>query len=125
MSSLIDIEKYCFEIKVCFNFQNIRIDEWIGDGFCDDSNNKDACAYDGGDCCGIDVQKRFCYDCACKGMYSMISNVEIRKYSHYSFLVFTCKNNADCNNQGYCHVGECICQPNYQYEEDCSQFGCK
>ena len=25
---------------------------WIGDGYCDTSNNNEACAWDGGDCCG-------------------------------------------------------------------------
>ena len=24
---------------------------WIGDDYCDDENNNDACQYDGGDCC--------------------------------------------------------------------------
>ena len=25
---------------------------WIGDGFCDDANNNEACEFDGGDCHG-------------------------------------------------------------------------
>ena len=40
---------------------------WIGDGFCDDANNIEECDYDGGDCCGINVQKNFCVNCTCTG----------------------------------------------------------
>ena len=28
---------------------------WIGDGFCDDPTNNNECNYDGGDCCGSDI----------------------------------------------------------------------
>ena len=31
-----------------------------GDGYCDDENNNADCAYDGGDCCGTDVDKSYC-----------------------------------------------------------------
>ena len=27
------------------------IESYIGDGYCDDDNNNEACQYDGGDCC--------------------------------------------------------------------------
>ena len=27
------------------------ITSYIGDGYCDDDNNNEACQYDGGDCC--------------------------------------------------------------------------
>ena len=40
---------------------------WIGDGFCDDANNNEACDYDSGDCCGLSTNKNFCIDCICKG----------------------------------------------------------
>ena len=40
---------------------------WISDGFCDDANNIEECIYDGGDCCGITVQKHFCVNCTCTG----------------------------------------------------------
>ena len=36
-----------------------------------------------------------------------------------------CKNDGDCFGNGYCHVGECKCLPNYQYAKDCSHYGCK
>ena len=28
---------------------------FLGDGYCDDANNLEACAFDGGDCCRNDV----------------------------------------------------------------------
>ena len=39
--------------------------DWTGDGFCDDSNNILECDYDGGDCCGSNVNTQFCTDCLC------------------------------------------------------------
>merc|ERR1711939_1031039 len=36
-----------------------------GDGRCDDANNNCGCLYDGGDCCGDNVNTDFCEICAC------------------------------------------------------------
>ena len=33
---------------------------WIGDGYCDDINNDMNCNYDGGDCCGPNVNTQYC-----------------------------------------------------------------
>ena len=38
---------------------------WKGDGFCDDMNNVASCDYDGGDCCGNNVDTTYCDDCEC------------------------------------------------------------
>ena len=35
------------------------------DGYCDDVNNHDACNFDGGDCCGDNVDTTFCHLCDC------------------------------------------------------------
>ena len=35
------------------------------DGYCDDDNNNDGCDYDGGDCCGDDVNTKYCTECEC------------------------------------------------------------
>ena len=43
------------------------ISYWVGDGFCDDINNNEACDYDNGDCCGLSMKKNFCVKCICKG----------------------------------------------------------
>ena len=38
---------------------------WIGDAYCDDINNNMDCSYDGGDCCGCNVNTQYCSVCAC------------------------------------------------------------
>ena len=37
-----------------------------GDGYCDDYNNNQKCEFDGGDCCGSNVNREFCISCQCK-----------------------------------------------------------
>ena len=39
---------------------------WIGDGECDDETNIAACDWDGGDCCGDNVNTEACTKCECK-----------------------------------------------------------
>ena len=38
---------------------------WKGDGFCDDVNNNCGCDWDGGDCCGNNVNTYYCTKCDC------------------------------------------------------------
>ena len=38
---------------------------WVGDNFCDDENNNAECNFDGGDCCGDDVNTQYCSACEC------------------------------------------------------------
>ena len=56
-----NLKEICFEILVWNGTSS-----WIGDGFCDDINNIQGCNYDGGDCCGVYMIKRFCVECKCK-----------------------------------------------------------
>jgi hypothetical protein len=37
----------------------------IGDAYCDDINNNMGCSYDGGDCCGPNINTQYCTDCSC------------------------------------------------------------
>ena len=41
------------------------INQYIGDGYCDDIKNNLACTYDGGDCCGSNVNTDYCNVCQC------------------------------------------------------------
>merc|ERR1712077_81568 len=43
------------------------IESYIGDGYCDDDNNNEACQYDGGDCCDNSAPNwnAYCYLCDC------------------------------------------------------------
>ena len=36
-----------------------------GDDWCDDENNDLECEWDGGDCCGDNVNFQYCSDCLC------------------------------------------------------------
>ena len=38
---------------------------WVGDGYCDDVTNNMDCNYDGGDCCGDNVNTAYCSVCQC------------------------------------------------------------
>ena len=40
-------------------------DQLIGDGYCQDEINNERCNYDGGDCCGPCINKRYCTNCTC------------------------------------------------------------
>ena len=39
--------------------------QWVGDNYCDDDNNNETCGWDGGDCCGTNVNTSFCSACEC------------------------------------------------------------
>jgi len=41
------------------------VPSWKGDGYCDDNNNNAGCDYDGGDCCGNNVDTTYCNTCQC------------------------------------------------------------
>merc|ERR1712174_184467 len=61
--------KYCKKCK-CIDPDNqgppaCGLPDYKGDGNCDDENNNKGCAYDGGDCCGSNVQKKYCKVCKC------------------------------------------------------------
>ena len=50
-----------FNLSSCSNFT-----EWALDFHCDDVTNTPECNFDGGACCGENVDKDFCIDCECK-----------------------------------------------------------
>ena len=50
-----------FNLSSCGNFT-----EWALDFHCDDVTNTPECNFDGGACCGENVDKDFCIDCECK-----------------------------------------------------------
>ena len=56
-----------FDLNYIFFKQGCECLEWVGDGYCDDGNNNKECSYDGGDCCGSNINKRFCTACQCLG----------------------------------------------------------
>jgi len=59
----------CLDGK-CVSADKCEIPKFIGDGYCDDENNKEACNFDQGDCCPgkhVEVKKDYCTVCACLG----------------------------------------------------------
>ena len=59
---MIDI---CWIKDLIYHTDNGGIAAWIEDDFCDDINNKKECDYDGGDCCGCNVNTDWCTECLC------------------------------------------------------------
>ena len=56
------------------------LEEWISDGSCDDINNNVPCQFDGGDCCGVNVVKQYCFNCDCIGNFCEAnSSVKIKR----------------------------------------------
>ena len=49
----------CEDIGVCIDYS------WKGDAYCDDGNNNEGCEWDGGDCCGNNVNTEYCSVCEC------------------------------------------------------------
>jgi len=48
------------------NLENCENWDWVNDNECDDGNNNAGCHFDGGDCCGDNVNTRVCKECECK-----------------------------------------------------------
>ena len=42
-----------------------ELPDYQGDGYCDDGNNNEGCLFDGGDCCGSDINLDYCTECIC------------------------------------------------------------
>ena len=69
----------------------------VGNGFCNDETNIGACNYDGGDCCGHNVNADFCFQCHCHfiencaaGVHPLVGNGVCNEET----------NNLECNYDG-------------------------
>jgi hypothetical protein len=49
------------DLSACGNYS-----KWALDSFCDDITNTQECNFDGGACCGDNVDKSYCLECECK-----------------------------------------------------------
>ena len=56
---------------------------WIGDNACDDVNNNEECQWDGGDCCGDNVNTDWCQVCACLDPGAGGSGTTVQEQSKY------------------------------------------
>ena len=48
----------------------------IGNGICDDESNVRECNFDGGDCCGSAIIRKFCKFCECHNNEQMVQTTE-------------------------------------------------
>ena len=75
----------------------------IGNGNCDDATNNANCNFEGGDCCGPNVDTNYCEDCicyedlSCNGPLELIGNGQCNDET----------NNAGCNFDGGDCCGSC------------------
>ena len=51
------------KVKLTLLITGCDYPQFHADGYCDDQNNKEACFFDGGDCCGPNVFTDFCTVC--------------------------------------------------------------
>jgi hypothetical protein len=59
----------------------------IGDGFCNDKTNNAACNFDGGDCCGYNINTNLCSDCKCYFNETCVAGTH--PYCCKSFAIFS------------------------------------
>ena len=65
-------------------------------------------------------------DCSGKICSNHCCCLKINKLSYNTILFFktisefACLRNADCNGQGTCENGKCICNPEWDAKEDCT-----
>ena len=71
---------------------------WIGDGYCNHQNNNAYCSYDGGDCCGENVNMFFC-----------------NPNSGLCQCIIGDTNHGECPNPGWIGDGYCDDVTNNQY----------
>ena len=109
--------------------------DWQADNYCDDINNNAECNYDGGDCCGPNVDTTYCDDCQCLDpnfttttttsttTTSTTSSVCARPDWQADNYCDDINNNAECNYDGgdccganvdttYCQECQCL-DPNF------------
>ena len=69
---------YVYVCTVIENFKSgcAALTTWLGDGFCDDLANVMECCFDDGDCCGPDVDTKYCTNCSCLETNETISTTE-------------------------------------------------
>ena len=87
-----------------------------GDLMCDDVNNNEACFFDGGDCCGSNVNTAACTECLCLELegggcdgtiYGSITSGDCIQDWFADGYCDAINNNLDCTFDG----GDC-CGPN-------------
>ena len=87
----------------------------VGDGYCNDENNKIQCNFDGGDCCYSCVSKAFCFNCEC---LAGNSGEEINHPLIGDGYCHDETNNAECNYDG----GDCCVNIKTDFCSECACY---
>ena len=88
-----------------YNFSGCETRKKVDDGYCDDENNNAKCYYDGGDCCGLHINREYCDDCICYPNETCnVSLVQVNCGGHFAESCASCPQgngavwcNGDCN----------------------------
>ena len=88
---------------------------WKGDGPCDDGNNNCGCEWDGGDCCGDNVNTDYCSACECLDPNAN-SDYDISTTS----MASTSTTTSACSEDWF--IGDSICDDGNN-NEDCEWDG--
>ena len=78
----------------------------VGNGFCNDGTNIAECSYDGGDCCGCNINSEHCTECTCFHQETCLAGL-----NHAFVSDGVCNeetNIAECDYDG----GDCCPNPN-------------
>ena len=75
----------------------------IGNGNCDDETNNEGCSYDGGECCGPNVDTQYCTDCICYADLDCAAPLDLIGNSFCNDEA----NTADCGYDGGDCCGDC------------------
>ena len=89
----------------------------IGNGFCNDETNNAEGNYDGGDCCGINVNTEYCSDCKC---YKVACAAGIVPPMVGDGICNDEANHPECNYDGGDCCGSCVVK---LYCSDCECLG--
>ena len=103
--------------------QGCQVPSWVEDGYCDDENNFADCDFDGGDCCGPNVNTFYCTACECKQSCQVPNWVEDGYCDDENNFADCGFDGGDCCgpnvNTFYCTACECkqICQAPHWVED--------
>ena len=99
----------------------------MGNGYCQDDTNTAECNYDGGNCCGPNVNIKNCDDCICYSHETCDGPLELISNGYCNDET----NNAGCNfDGGDCCGGctntdqcsTCVCHPDSPTDPYCNYF---
>jgi len=84
------------------------VPSWRGDNYCDDGNNNEGCDYDGGDCCGSNVNKTYCQNCQCLDPTNIVTSIcQVGFTGHNCEIKLDdeaeCQYDHDCPESQFCH----------------------